>query len=379
VYVSGSTLVVQAASGKKNVLSVSQFGSSFTVGDGGDAVAPGTGCSALDARTARCSLTGVAAVRIWTFDLDDVVRKDASGAGWIDGGGGDDAIEAGRTSVYNEVFGGPGRDTLTGGPDVDYLDGGPGADVLAGAGGVDRATYRDRFAPVTVTLDGIANDGEAGENDNIRLDVEDVIGGARADTLTGSATANHLYGLEGADVLNGLAGDDTLTGGLGADTANGGDGQDTFDQAGPGGDGGDLFNGGAGSADRVSYARRHVAVHVDLDGTADDGYGAEGDNLQSDVEQVIGGSADDTLTGSAGANLLLGGSGNDTLSGLAGPDTLSGDAGDDSLLGGTGDDTLTGVDGVLGNDELDGQADGDACSLDHFDAWANCEALAILP
>ncbi len=49
------------------------------------------------------------------------------------------------------------------------------------------------------------------------------------------------------------------------------------------------------------------------------------------------------------------------------------------MLGGTDIDTLTSIDGVLGNDELDGQADSDTCSLDRFDAWANCEALAIFP
>jgi Ca2+-binding RTX toxin-like protein len=267
---------------------------------------------------------------------------------------------------------------LTGGPNVDILDGGPGADVLVGGGGLDRATYGNHTAPVTVTLDDIANDGEAGEADNVRSDVEDVIGSPLSDTLTGNGSASRLYGGAGADVLNGLGGDDTLTEGRGPDTESGGDGQDTFEQA-SSADRGDVFNGGAGSADRISYARRAAAVVVDLDGTDDDGVVGEHDNVQTDVEQVVGGHADDSLTGSAAANLLLGGPGNDTLNGLAGADALVGEAGDDTLLGGAGNDTLTSVDGVLGNDRLDGQADSDSRSFDRFDAWANCEALAIFP
>jgi Ca2+-binding RTX toxin-like protein len=140
-----------------------------------------------------------------------------------------------------------------------------------------------------------------------------------------------------------------------------------------------VFNGGAGATDQVSYALRTSSVVVDIDGAADDGRPGELDTVQADVEQIAGGREGDTLTGSAAADLLLGGEGNDTLSGLGGADTLRGDAGDDTLLGGPGGDALMSVDGVLGNDGLDGQADSDTCSFDRFDAWANCEALAIFP
>ena len=374
--VSGSTLFVDAAPGKRNAITVTQLGA-FTVTDVGDTVTAGAGCSTLAANSVRCSLPGASFVWITASDLNDTVTKATLVNGYIEGEDGNDVLAGGRG--WNRIYGGPGNDTLTGGPNIDFLTGGTGADLLSGGGADDRVSYGDRTAPVSVTIDGVADDGEAGEADNVRPDVEYVGGGSGSDTLTGSAGPNYLYGGSGRDVLNGLGGADTLRGGRGPDTENGGDGDDSFEQPTLVGDRRDVFNGGAGSADRVSYADRTAALVVDVDGIADDGRPGELDNVQSDVEQVVGGIADDTLTGSGAADVLLGGDGNDTLSGLGGPDTLRGDAGDDTLLGGTGDDALTSVDGVLGNDALDGEGDSDSCSFDRFDAWANCEALAVFP
>jgi len=60
----------------------------------------------------------------------------------------------------------------------------------------------------------------------------------------------------------------------------------------------------------------------------------------------VGGTGNDTLIGSSGADLLLGGGGNDKLSGLAGVDLLGGGAGDDSLTGGTNADVFRGGSGI---------------------------------
>ncbi|WP_445247708.1 beta strand repeat-containing protein [Microcoleus sp. OTE_8_concoct_300] len=69
----------------------------------------------------------------------------------------------------------------------------------------------------------------------------------------------------------------------------------------------------------------------------------------------IGGSGNDTLTGTEGNDILIGGRGNDSLIGNAGNDTLIGgngkdflvgSAGNDLLDGGNGDDTLTGGPGT---------------------------------
>src|SRR5262249_47561919 len=87
--------------------------------------------------------------------------------------------EAGNDSIH----GGGGNDSLNGGPGNDTLNGGKGADTLTGASGNDTATYDDRSGPVTVTAEGVANDGAPGENDNITTTIENLIGGAGADSL----------------------------------------------------------------------------------------------------------------------------------------------------------------------------------------------------
>jgi VCBS repeat-containing protein len=72
-----------------------------------------------------------------------------------------------------------------------------------------------------------------------------------------------------------------------------------------------------------------------------------------------GGNGNDTLTGTAGADLLLGQNGNDTLVGLGGNDLLCGGSGNDTLSGGEGDDTMV---GGMGNDTLTGGPGGDRFS-----------------
>jgi hypothetical protein len=128
---------------------------------------------------------------------------------------------------------------------------------------------------VIASLDRAADDGDAGEGDNIDPDgdVENVIGGAGDDTLTGDAAANRLVG--------GL-GDDELDGGLGADHLAGGDGEDVAD-----------------------YSTRTSAIDVSLDGRPDDGNADDGpagvrDDVASDVEDIWGGAGNDTLSGGDG-------------------------------------------------------------------------------
>ena len=74
------------------------------------------------------------------------------------------------------------------------------------------------------------------------------------------------------------------------------------------------------------------------------------------IEDAIGGSGRDEISGNAAGNALSGGKGADTLAGLGGDDTLRGGDGPDSLSGGDGDDRL---DGGNGTDRLDGGAGSD--------------------
>jgi len=297
-------------------------------------------------------------------------------------------------------------------------------------------------------------------------------GGANA--LSGTGEEDTLSGLGGNDVLNGLGGNDILDGGAGADVIVGGDGNDvliggagndTVD-AGAGndvivyafGDGVDSIDGGAGfdtfnitgtagnnvlnvifngtsitsleggtvagveavnadllgGTDTLNYAGTTAAVTVNLATGS-----ASGFNAIAGIENVTGGSGNDTLIGNASANTLAGGAGDDTyfvgtgdvvteaagagtdsvftdgaaftlganvenltftgtgsfsgtgnaldnvITGGAASDTLSGGGGADTLIGGDGVDSLNGgagndiLIGGAGNDIMNGGADND--------------------
>jgi Ca2+-binding RTX toxin-like protein len=81
-----------------------------------------------------------------------------------------------------------------------------------------------------------------------------------------------------------------------------------------------LFNGGNG-IDTLDLSQMTAPVNADLGlGTlsgAQTGFAA-----LIGIENVVGGSGGDRLTGSAGANLIEGGAGNDRLTGRGGADTF---------------------------------------------------------
>lgn len=83
------------------------------------------------------------------------------------------------------------------------------------------------------------------------------------------------------------------------------------------------------------------------------------------IENAIGGSGDDTITGNAAANVISGGDGKDSITGGDGEDTISGGDGGDTLSGGNDADTISGEDGEDsisgdgGDDRLHGQNDAD--------------------
>ncbi|RXH10118.1 Hint domain-containing protein [Bradyrhizobium guangzhouense] len=75
------------------------------------------------------------------------------------------------------------------------------------------------------------------------------------------------------------------------------------------------------------------------------------------IEEAIGGSGNDTITGNGADNYLDGGAGNDALFGGDGNDWLEGGSGNDSLYGGSGVDDLH---GGSGDDHLDGGGNRDS-------------------
>jgi Ca2+-binding RTX toxin-like protein len=224
------------------------------------------------------------------------------------------------------IFGMGGNDVLIGGIGADTIYGGDGNDTVSYAGSFEGvkvafASGSYRFGLNTVLVTAGFTGGDA-EGDTV-LDVENAIGTDYADVLYGDALNNWFEGGGGIDVLVGNEGDDVLMGGLGNDNIDGGAGSDTAD-----------FND------------KTTSVSITLNGAS--GARAFVTGLAEDfllrIENIIGGSAADSLTGDALANTLNGGTGSDTVSGGAGNDTLVVGArgvGDiDVASGGAGRDTI---------------------------------------
>jgi len=237
------------------------------------------------------STTGVSKVIVARGEGGADLLEGGSGADVLEGGPGNDTLNGGAGN--DTLRGAIGNDSLFGQLGDDFLQGGTGADVLRGNRGIDTASYSASTLDLVITLDALANDGQAGELDNVRPDIEIVIGGEGNDSITGSLISNTLYGNGGFDTLDGSDGNDALFGGTNADLLLGGAGDDTLG----------------------------------------------------------GGKGHDSLVGSDGQDVLTGGLGNDTLVGQTGNDTLyANDGFADTLLGGL--DTDTAVTDLL--DELRG-------------------------
>ena len=280
-------------------------------------------------------------------------------------------IESVTGTAYNDnLTGDAGANTLDGGAGNDTLAGGAGADSLIGGAGTDTADYSGSTTGVTVNLgNGVGLGGDAA-GDTLS-GIENVTGSAYGDSLTGDGAAN---------VLSGGAGNDTLAGGAGADSLTGGSGTDTADYSGS--TSGITVNLGAGSGsggdaagDTLTGIENVIgSSYSDVltgDANANAIYGGSGADVVSagsGGDALYGGSGSDTLSGAEGADQVFGGSGNDALHGDAGNDLLSGGDGVDRLSGGTGDDTLS---GGLGRDVFELAPSGGADLINDFDMSIN--------
>jgi len=180
----------------------------------------------------------------------------------------------------------------------------------------------------------------------------EVHGGAGADNIEGAVNNDKLFGDEGADSLVDGAGDDTVNGGPGDDLIHPGTGRD------------EIF-GGSGR-DTAYYNDRTAGLTITLDDRADDGEAGEGDNVHSDVEDILGGSGPDRLVGTDGGNDLTGNDGDDSLAGLGSEDRL--DAGE-------GNDFIDSRDG--GFDSVDCGAGFDTVVADQDDSLTGCESVTV--
>ena len=208
------TLKYTAANGETNNVTFSHSGSSYVITDSGATITPGYRCTSTNEHQVTC--TGyINYVGASLGDMNDTINVSGAIPSFIDAGSGNDSLNGGTSS-----------DWLYGNAGDDILDGGPGADTLSGGDGTDTADYSSRTNAVTITLDGQAGDGEAGENDNVSSSIDNVRTGSGDDHVTGSAGDNVIYGGAGNDTISGAGGNDTLDGGPGQDTLDGGDGND---------------------------------------------------------------------------------------------------------------------------------------------------------
>ena len=245
-----------------------------------------------------------------------------------------------------------------------------------------------------------------------------IVGGIKIDGKGGN---DRICSLGGFDLINGGKGDDMIDGGDNQDSISGDDGNDVlYAQKGA------IFSSGysqQAGGETVSYASASGPVEVDLLAGSASGQGTDqlfgfseivgtpfGDTLRGgnawNGNEIWGKGGNDVIYGSDhesdSGDYLLGGAGDDQIMGLGWYDTLWGQAGNDLLDGGAGDDSLNvgstygypvdftdygadsyqgrdgndrilSVDGVSGNDSIDGGNDSDDCSADSGDAVANCE------
>ena len=302
---------VTAAPGEHNAVTVERSPRGIVIKDAG---APLTG----DCRPTR---SGDGRFCVGRFDTVDV-----------DLGDGDDTL---THRVGGLVEGGPGDDEMHATGGIYQLSGGPGRDLLDATGSTGASvSYADHTDAVTVRLNGLADDGAAGEGDNVLGPVTGITGGAGDDTLEAGPTASGLFGGGGADTLVGSPERDTISGGDGDDELLGGDGNDYL----TGDAGADVLGGGPGN-DEAAYGGS-APLHLSIGDGANDGAAGEGDDIRDDIEALAGGSGNDVLIGTAGPNRLIAFGGQDVLRGGAGPDELIGWDDGDELDAGPGPDRV---------------------------------------
>jgi hypothetical protein len=231
--------------------------------------------AASDRTAFRCP--GVNATRVVGTDEADSVKAVCAGiqsALDFQAGGGDDLVTGGGCTGSTVVLG-EGDDvatvsgTMSGGPGSDRLIPGLGVgpNAISGGPGIDTASYENRTPnlPVSITLNGVADDGQAGL-DAVGADVENATGGDGNDTIVGNDGPNVLEGGGGNDLIDGGGGLDFLDGGPGDDRIRARDGAPDRVTCGDGNDSAvvDAFDSvdGCESVD----ASRALMPDVDADG-----------------------------------------------------------------------------------------------------------------
>jgi Ca2+-binding RTX toxin-like protein len=340
-YVTGTgqakVLHYDAGPGETNRPNISTIAGSGVISITDAAVTVGNGCSQVFTDSADCSDQGVASISVSLDDMDDLLQASVPMPTTVAMGGGNDQVWS-LAGAGNSVDMGPGDDTIRGTS--------AGADSFTGGTGRDSIEYAGRTAALDVSLDDVANDGEATEGDNVHSDIEDVYGGSGPNTLTGSAADNRLGVVlyaNAPDNIDGGGGNDTIDSGSAPscdtpDVLTGGDGNDEItvgraEVVDGGADddtihaglecAGEVIDGGAGR-DTADLGATGVDIVVTLDDQPNDGYLAGVQDMNVLAESVVGGYGNDILIGSDDPNEIDGYYGEDLIDGGGGADVLMG-------------------------------------------------------
>ncbi|WP_223217093.1 peroxidase family protein, partial [Rhizobium cauense] len=292
----------------------------------------------------------------YTISTADPANSGAPAARTVTVASGNNLL-AGETGA-DRLTGGTGNDLLFGGDGNDILAGGGGSDLLVGGDGNDTVNGGDGDDVIVYDIDE-GNGGADTINGGANTDTLAIIdgGGADVETLAVNFDGTRITQIEGggsvaADVESITAslgaGVDTLayttasavSVDLAAGTASGFTSISGVDNV-SGGTGNDTFRGNAddnafvGNAgtDRVVFTGSILAHSFALDGANLDVTGAGGLDTLTSVEQVeFDEGVYSILQGTGGANTLNGGANSDLILGGGGIDTINAGAGDDMIV-----------------------------------------------
>lgn len=220
----------------------------------------------------------------------------------------------------NSLSGGAGNDTLIGGGGNDTLVGGDGndiyvvdstTDIVSEAGTDTSDTLSSSALSIDLSLTASTSTVYATSTGSA---IENIL---LADPSTGTALSLNAKGNGSANTITGNSAANLLVGGLGNDIIDGGAGFDTVDYS---------------TATLTSTAGITLVLNTSTNATVTAGTADVGADTVKNVENVIGTSGADTITGDALINVISGGEGNDTINGGVGADSLTGGNGVDKYI-----------------------------------------------
>jgi hypothetical protein len=368
----------------------------LNTGAGNDTIIVGNAANSLDSVQGALSITGQggtntlklndqgsSAAHAYTLTANSVSRDGAATVTFaniktlvISGstGGGAFVVQAAPTGATTTLTGGSGTNTLTGpnanetwtistagggklgasivftamhdlvggslGDTFKFTGSGSIAGTVNGGGGTgNKLDYSGLAGPISVNLPSraapLVHGGAAGGFSNIGALAGSM---SSADTLTG-LDADTVWTI--SSVNGGKAGTFAFSG---IENLVGGAGVDVFKFTSTGSVAGSINGGGAPlhKGNWLDYSGLIVSVTVNLQTGSATGVANAATGKVTNVQNVHGGNAGNTLTGNSQGNILIGGTGVDTVTGGTGVSLLIGDKGADVIAGRSGGDILIG-------------------------------------